>query len=76
MGLYGVDVANYATDTFEYDSVHHVATWTLQQPIGADRLMIRLDGHLGGVTDIAGNCSTENGKTAPACSVGRQRGWG
>ena len=61
LGLYGVATADYLADvaltpgSFEYDGVHWIATWTLPEPIGADRLAIRLDAQVGGVSDTAGN---------------------
>ena len=61
LGLYGVATADYLAEagltpeSFEYDSVQWVATWKLPEPIGVDRLKIRLDGQVGGVSDGAGN---------------------
>jgi hypothetical protein len=61
LALWGVNVADYvaqvgfAPGSFSYNSATFTATWTLAQPIGADKLLIDLDGDTGGVTDAAGN---------------------
>ena len=40
----GVSVPEYQVDHFDYDPVARAATWTLERPIGADRLTFTLDG--------------------------------
>jgi hypothetical protein len=46
----------YSVTGMTYDSVHHVATWTLDKPLGADRFTTVLYGTSGApITDIAGN---------------------
>jgi len=48
LSLLGVNVANYVTDvgfvpgSFVYDNTNFTATWTLQQQIGPDKLLIHL----------------------------------
>ncbi len=50
LALWGVNVANYVTevgfavDGFTYNSETFTATWSLAQPIAADKLLIDLDG--------------------------------
>ena len=56
LSLSGVNVASYKFADFYYDAFSHVATWTLDNYIGADRLMIDLDADgLDPVTDLTGN---------------------
>ncbi|NLE37885.1 MAG: hypothetical protein GX621_07660 [Pirellulaceae bacterium] len=61
LALWGVNVADYVSEvgfvpgSFSYDSVTFTATWTLATPIGADKLLIDLNGDAGGVTDASGN---------------------
>ncbi len=52
----GLTVPQYAISGFSYDVSSHVATWTLAQPIGADRVQIHL-ASTGpyAVTDLSGN---------------------
>ncbi|HBO45905.1 MAG TPA: hypothetical protein DD670_18690 [Planctomycetaceae bacterium] len=50
--LAGVNVAEYTITGFSYDPATYVATWTLAQPIAADRIAISLSDD---VEDIAGN---------------------
>jgi hypothetical protein len=58
--LYGIHVSDYGAavgfvpGSFRYDNVHFVASWKFQQPIGADRLVLRLSGQPGGISDAAG----------------------
>lgn len=40
----GVSVPEYQVDDFDYDPVARAATWTLERPIGADRLTLTLNG--------------------------------
>jgi hypothetical protein len=42
LALTGVNVANYAFSGFSYNATTHTATWTLANPIGADRLQLDL----------------------------------
>ena len=46
----GVTVTNYMISDFNYNSSIHAATWTLQQPVATDKILIDLTG----VTDQAG----------------------
>ncbi len=61
LSLLGVNIPDYVAQvgwvpgSFTYDHTNFVATWTLKQPIKADKLMIVLDGDPGGVTDLSGN---------------------
>ena len=58
--LYGVAIADYGQTVgltpggFTYDSAQHVATWQWQAPIAADRLLLRLNAGIGGVTGADG----------------------
>jgi hypothetical protein len=59
LAIVGVNVPNYAfsPNSFVDDPVAHRATWTLNQCLGADKLLIDLDGNTANaVTDAAGNC--------------------
>ena len=62
LALWSVNVLDYVSevgfatvDGFTYDAATFTATWKLAAPITADKLLIDLDGDMGGVTDIAGN---------------------
>src|SRR6185312_3045366 len=52
----GLSVPSYAISGFSYDASSQVATWTLSQPIGADRVQIHLaSSGPYAVTGLAGN---------------------
>jgi hypothetical protein len=51
--LAGVNRAAYTASNFAYNSTTHVATWTLAQPLGKDKLMLGLSAST--LTDDAGN---------------------
>jgi hypothetical protein len=40
----GASVPEYRVNDFDYDPAARAATWTLERPVGADRLMLTLDG--------------------------------
>ena len=44
LSLRGVNVANYAISNFSYDAISYIATWTLADPIGADKILVDLTG--------------------------------
>jgi hypothetical protein len=48
----GVRTPTYAIASFTYDDVTHTATWTLADPLAADRLLLDLDAE--GVTAVQG----------------------
>jgi hypothetical protein len=50
--LHGLNVGPYAFSGFAYDADTYLATWTLEQPLGADRLLLTLSDQ---VTDLLGN---------------------
>lgn len=52
MTLRGVNVVNYETVQFEYNADLFVATWTLSEPIGVDKLRLSLSDQ---IVDLAGN---------------------
>ena len=58
----------YAVTAFSYDAETFVATWTLDRAIGADVVVLRLDGDSAtGVTDLEGNplngnCTDDGGE--------------
>jgi hypothetical protein len=49
--LFGANVLVYQVDDFDYDDTSFIATWTLHDPIGADRLRLEVSDE---VTDHAG----------------------
>jgi uncharacterized protein (DUF2141 family) len=52
----GVRGGTFAVRTFHYDPVTATATWRLDRPFAADRILVELDGDApDGVTDLAGN---------------------
>jgi len=56
LSLSGVNNISYQFDSFFYDAFNYVATWTLENPLVADRLMLDLDADgLDPVTDLSGN---------------------
>ena len=56
LALSGVNNTSYQFDHFIYDAITHVATWTLENSLPADRLMIDLDADgLDPVVDLDGN---------------------
>jgi len=44
LAVYGVHVARYGFSGFSYDSESFTATWTLSQPVSADRLLVMFRG--------------------------------
>ena len=55
LSIGGSNVADYGVTSFTYDPATFTATWTLQRPPSADKLLLRVDGGVGGVRDLAGN---------------------
>ena len=51
----GVRVADYGVTSFTYDPATYTATWTLARAPSADKLLLRIDGGVNGVRDLAGN---------------------
>jgi hypothetical protein len=49
LALRGQRVTSYPLSNFAYDPATHTATWTLGQPLRADKLLLDLDGDPGGV---------------------------
>ncbi|MCC7146194.1 MAG: hypothetical protein IT443_07085 [Phycisphaeraceae bacterium] len=43
LSLRGINLPNYSVASFSYDVASSTATWTLSQPIAADKLIIELD---------------------------------
>ena len=54
LAVFGVRAFRYEFSDFDYDDVTHIATWTLPQPVGNDRLLLDLDGGRSGVVDTDG----------------------
>ena len=52
LSVRGVTVSDYRFASFSYDDSSHIATWALEEPLGADRLLLVLDD---AVTDEAGH---------------------
>ncbi|MCP4661728.1 MAG: hypothetical protein GY856_40520, partial [bacterium] len=55
LALSGLNVASYGFDNFLYNPAARTATWTLDEPLEDDRLLLWLDAGVGGVADAAGN---------------------
>lgn len=56
LSLSGINNIDYQVEKFLYDARSHVATWSLENPILADRLMIDLDADgIDPVVDLDGN---------------------
>ena len=56
MTLTGVNVPSYGFSAFSYDAVNHRATWTINQNLPLDKLLVDLDGSTtNAVADVAGN---------------------
>jgi hypothetical protein len=53
LDIRGVNVDHYDPANFFYDSDTHTATWTLDRPVRADKLLLDLNGGPGGVRDAA-----------------------
>lgn len=53
----GSDVAEYFLGGFDYDAATFTATWTLQQSIGVDKILVDVQST---VKDIAGNAMNED----------------
>jgi len=52
LAVFGVNISQYDIDGFSYDAASHTATWTLVNPIEADKLLVSVSD---GVTDGTGN---------------------
>jgi hypothetical protein len=56
LALSGTSTATYVVEHFHYDPGTYIATWTLDSPLEADRLLIDLDADgLGAITDLDAN---------------------